>query len=179
MWWDKGNAMENNDKNLPKAVESKEDRLIRLLSECDTVKDAALKAGYSESFANSLVYHKLKQPKFQKKLREYYVTQCHMAVPKIAKLHSKVLDYLNKDDNFKDLPKYDKTHRFILQSTGIIAGDDQPRQPVINIKNIGELSIKLQEKKQEALELEEVQEAEAVEKVVKSSNSGHPHCAKK
>ena len=147
--------------NLPEVPESKEDKLIRFLSECDTVKDAALKAGYSDSFANSLVYHKLKQPKFQKKLREYYVTQCHMAVPKIARLHGKVLDWLDKDDNFKKLPKYDKTHRFILQSAGVIGGDEQPGQPQINIKSIRQLSIQLQSKKE--AELEKIAEGEIVE----------------
>ena len=151
---------------LPVETESREDQFIRLLPECATVKEAALKAGYSPSYSCSKIYNKLKSPNFQRKMRDYYVSECHMAIPKIVKLHGKVLDYLDTDDNFKELPKYDKTHRFILQSAGMIGNDEQPKQQVINIGSIKELSIQLQNKRMEQLEKkqpENIVEGEVIE----------------
>jgi hypothetical protein len=137
--------------NLPAESESKEDLFIRFLPECKTVKEAALKAGYSPSYSSSQIYNKLKSPNFQRKMRDYYVSECHMAIPKIVKLHSKVLEWLDEGNNFKELPKYDKTHRFILQSAGVIGADEQPRQSTINIGSIRELSVKLQGKRMKEL----------------------------
>lgn len=133
--------------NLPETAESKEDRFIRLLPLCDSISDAALKAGYSKSFATSGIYLKLKKPCMQKKLRDFYIENAHLSIPKLSKIQNKILDYLDTGDNFKELPKFHHTQRQLLQVAGLLGQDEAPRQPVINIKDIRQLSIQVQQKK--------------------------------
>ena len=132
------------DDNLPEKAD-REHKLIQNLALCDTIQEAALLSGYSESMAKSNIYRIVKRPDFQKKLREYYLTNNSTLLPKIIKAESKLVDIVLNDP--EKLSKHNNTIKQMKQAAGILEPDTAPKQQVINIKNIRELSIQLQQKR--------------------------------
>ena len=125
---------QNEDNTLPEAP-SREGRFIRNLFIYKTVNEAALDAGYSPNTAKAYIYTKIKQNKFQEKVRQYAIENDLMALPKIAYIENKVLDHLV--ENPLDLPKYIHTVKQKKQTAGILGHEmPKPQPPTINIKEL-------------------------------------------
>jgi len=114
---------------------SKEDLFIRNLFLYKTVKEAAIKAGYTKNTASSTVYVKLKNERFKNKIREYAINNDLLCLPKIAFIEEQVLDHLVK--NPLDLPKFRHTVKEKKRIAGILQPDALPEPPpTINIESL-------------------------------------------
>jgi len=147
------------DTKQVEVIESKQDRLVRNIHKFKSIGAAAIDAGYSESTAKGRIYDIIKTPKFQKALREHYLTSNATLLPKILKAESDLMDVILLDP--EKLSKHNNTVKQMKQAAGILEPDNQPRQQVINIKSIKELSIHLQQKRIE--QAEPVQDAEVID----------------
>ena len=134
-----------------------EDRFIDNLRIYIDPREAARKAGYSETYAYNIRTNKLKNPKFIKKIKEHYNGYSSALLPAILNIESSVTllsnDMLNdalteadpdiKEDKIsKALAVYTKTEhtrKQIKQSTGILSPDDDVRKPMIQVANIKNL----------------------------------------
>lgn len=112
-------------------VLSKEEKLIRNLSIYKSPQKAAREAGYSESFASSTVYVKIKKPSFQKKIRDFYNGLAAFQLPIISQIERKALEHLI--DNVGDVPKFSNTLKQIKQSAGVLTPDNVSHITLINI----------------------------------------------
>ena len=124
----------------------REDKFIRNLAVCHTVREAALLAGYSETVAKTTIYSKLKSRAFQDKLREHYKGTAASYLPQIASLEGKALKHL--DSNIEDLPKFAHTLKQIKQSAGVLSQDSVPGINLVKIDNIQVLMATMQEDKE-------------------------------
>jgi hypothetical protein len=132
------------EKNTSKDLISPEDReqlLIQNLSMYPTIKEAAINAGYSESYAKSNVYRLIKKPEFQSRLKQYYRVHNTALLPRILEAETKLIEKIVEDP--EKLSKHHTTIKQIKQASGILEPDDTPKQPMINIKSLQELSLKV------------------------------------
>ncbi|NNG10256.1 MAG: hypothetical protein HKM92_08785 [Arenibacter sp.] len=143
---------------MPAEAESREDKFIRYLCVCDTIKEASRRAGYSKYMAASGCYQIVKKPEFQKKLKEYYLAHNSTLLPKIIKAESKLVDIVLADP--EKLSKHNKTIRELKQSTGVLQADEAPKQQVININGIRELMIQVNNQKSDMERLSDDQTVE-------------------
>ena len=104
--------------NLPEEQPSKQDLFIEYLSTCETVKEAALAAGYSESYATKTIYSRMKSHKFADRIRERYNGHAVTLLPKLANIDTAIINHLA--DNPLDAPKYKDTQQRILQVAGVL-----------------------------------------------------------
>lgn len=124
---------------LPSNVDPREDLMIRNLFLCDSIAEAAIKAGYSESYANGPLYIRLKKPKFQEKIRKYAIANELLNIPKIMRLESKALDYLV--DKPAELPKFASILKQKKQIAGLLSQDAAPQVPTISIEKVGQMML--------------------------------------
>jgi len=150
--------MPKEEKHVNKDLISSKDQeqlLIQNLSMYPTIKEAAINAGYSESYAKSNIYRLIKKPEFQSRLKHYYRVHNTALLPRILKAESKLVDIIHDDP--EKLSKHHTTIKQIKQAAGILEPDEAPRQPFINIKNLQELSLKIL---QDKTKLEQIPDAE-------------------
>ena len=139
------------EEGLP-VKETNLDRLIGCLSDFDTIKEAAIHAGYSEVTATKYVYTILKRPKVQDRIREYYKINNLGLLPKILKAESKLVDLVLKDP--EKLSKHNNTIKQIKQVAGVLESDDAPKTQFINVLNLRDLSIQVLNKQEEPKTIE-------------------------
>ena len=84
-------------------TESRDDLLVRNLFVCDSKYEAAIKSGYSENYAKTGIYAKIRQPKFREKVIEFAILNDLLDLPIVARIERKILDAVDKD-----ISKYDK-----------------------------------------------------------------------
>jgi hypothetical protein len=113
---------------------SREDLFIRLLAVYENQGEAALAAGYSESYSKTSISEKFKSKTFLAKLKSYYNNSTYSLLPKIAKVESDVVQLVV--DNPEDISKYRHTIKEIKQSAGILRADEEQRQSLVSVKNI-------------------------------------------
>jgi phage terminase small subunit len=129
--------------DLPAAIptnQEREDAFIRNLFIEPSVVAAALKAGYPETSATSYVYQRLRNPKFQERIREYARThELVESVPVIMRLEHNALKYL--EDKPQELPKYASILKQKKQIAGLLSQDVQPQQATISIGQVSNLML--------------------------------------
>ena len=128
--------LEPNQEALPSKVD-REELFISNLATCKTIKDAGIKAGYSESYSSTNLCDKFKKPDFIKKIRTFYNGYSAALLPKILHAESKVVDIVLADP--EKISKFRHTLKEIKQSTGILKPDDDVRKPMIQVANIKNL----------------------------------------
>jgi phage terminase small subunit len=127
--------------NLP-SPQSQEELFIHNLFIEPSVTQAALKAGYSEYSAKSHIYAKLRNPKFQEKIREYARThELIESVPTILRLENNALKWLA--DKPQELPKYAAILKQKKQIAGLLQQDSQPAQAMISIGQVANLMLNM------------------------------------
>jgi len=134
---------------LPGEPIKREDQFIRNLAQYPTVKAAAIAAGYSESYANSNLYQRMKSESLLRKIREYYNGNAAIMLPRILDAERKVVELVHADP--KELPKYRHTLRELKQSAGVLQSDTPTSQPTIKVGSIRNLVLQMQERREESL----------------------------
>ena len=137
--------MENNttnsnmSDNLPTTLDQ-EAAFIRNLFLFPSITQAALESGYSESSAKSHIYTKLRQPKFQEKIREYARThELIESIPTILRLENNALKYL--DGKPEELPKFAALIKQKKQIAGLLSQDSPVSQAMISIGQVANLML--------------------------------------
>src|SRR3990172_9182694 len=105
---------------------------IRNLFLCKSTQDAALEAGYSPTYASGPIYKKIRNAKFQEKLRKYAISNELLNIPKIMQIETDALRYL--EDKPAELPKFAAILKQKKQIAGLLHHDMAPQAPMINIK---------------------------------------------
>jgi phage terminase small subunit len=101
---------------------------------------AAIKAGYSESYSVSTLYTRLKNPKFQERIREYARShELVNSVPLIMRLENKALKYL--EDKPQELPKFASILKQKKQIAGLLSQDVAPQQAMISIGHVANMML--------------------------------------
>jgi hypothetical protein len=120
--------------------QEREDAFIRNLFIEPSVVAAALKAGYPQTSATSWVYQRLRNPKFQERIREY-ARQHELveSVPTIMRLEHNALKYLA--DKPQELPKFASILKQKKQIAGLLAADSAPTQATISIGQVANLML--------------------------------------
>jgi hypothetical protein len=138
--------MNQPDDNLPESTPDREDLLIRNLFLCKTPREAARKAGYSESYTESgLIYRRLKSPKLQEKIRQYAIANELLNIPAILDLERGAIKYLQ--DKPQELPKFAAILKQKKQIAGLLQQDTTPTAPTINIKEVRTLMLNVPQDK--------------------------------
>jgi hypothetical protein len=114
-----------------------EDEFIIYLSQCPTVKEAGLKAGYSPSYCDGTIYNKFKSERFLKKIRKHYNGHTHALLPRIIQAESKVIDIILADP--EKLAKFRHTVTELKRSAGVLDQENTTKPPVIKIGNVKNL----------------------------------------
>lgn len=99
------------------------------------VTQAALSAGYTESYAKTGVFQKFQSPKFQNKIREMAKGRTVAGLPRVMDIYAKSLKKIKEDINNGDLESLSKLKhipRDYLKMTGLLA-DDTPHGVVQNV----------------------------------------------
>ena len=134
--------LDNNvDKDVHKGRDPREQVFIANLATCKTIKQAAIDAGYSKSYAGSDIYNKIKTDSFQALVKQHYNGYAHLLLPKLINIESQVIEHVLK--NITDVPKYRHTLADIKRSTGILQPEHETRAPVINIKEVRNMMLKV------------------------------------
>lgn len=112
---------------------SREEKFIRNLSICKTVKEAGILAGYSEGYATGPIYQRLKTESFQNKIRDFYKGNAAAFLPRISVIEQNVIDECVKDVD--KVPKLAAMLKQIKQAAGVLA-QEAPTAPTININEL-------------------------------------------
>lgn len=128
--------------NADEQPSSREDIFIRNLFLVDTVKEAGLRAGYTESYCEGPLCQKLKNPKVQEKIKKVFLETQSMNLPMIAKIYKSGLSHLSKAENITDYPKLSQIDKRILQLTGMLA-QDFVQAPTIRIGAVANLMLQV------------------------------------
>lgn len=140
----KSNEEHISEKEKLPISKNREEIFVRNLFLYPSVYEAGIQAGYTEDYAKSGLYQRLKSKKFQNKIREYAIQHDIIDLPKIAYIESKVLDHLA--ENPLDLPKFRHTLTEKKRIAGVLQADFGEKQPVVRIENVRNLMIRLNEK---------------------------------
>ena len=126
--------------NLPVTAEdnppevTREDLFIGYLYSGLSRKEAALEAGYSESYSTKAISNKFKSQRFITKLQEAYKGTSIANLPRIAKIHDMVIDDCLL--SAANVPKHANTLKSIKQSAGVERVDHEYQSPMVNVQNI-------------------------------------------
>jgi len=135
---------------IPDIPLDRESSLIRNLFIEPNVYQAAIKAGYSHSYADSTIHTRLKNPKFQAKVREYAIThELINSVPVIMRLEHNALKWLA--DKPEELPKFASILKQKKQIAGLLSQDVQPQQATISIGQVSNLMLNVNQHTQDAV----------------------------
>lgn len=130
------------DPIVPEVVnedEERENAFIRYLFLGLGVTDAASKAGYSKSYAESAVYQKFKSPRFQDKIRDYAVSTNAQTIPKVCDLYRIAVNQLYKEaqnGELENLSKLRHIPRQILEIGRILTPEQGQVANYVNIEQI-------------------------------------------
>ena len=135
-----------------------EDKFIELLFKYRSPREAAIEAGYSETYARSIKSNKLKNPKFLQKIKDHYNGNATLILPDIFQSESKSISLSNKivsqlETSINDtddidqkveltnkalsiLAKSSHTRKELKQTAGVLAQDGAPQINVVNIDKI-------------------------------------------
>ena len=114
---------------------SREDRfIIELYENGGSMREAGIAAGYSKSYASSIICRKFRSERFLRKLRDYNYSEYHKLLPKLRRIDMKALEHV--DGDITQLPKFERTIGTIKRQIGVLA-DDQPGP--VNVVNIGQI----------------------------------------
>jgi len=118
--------MEQIEKSLPADTSDlvstdRETLFIQYLSQCPTVRQAALKAGYSESYSVGHVHDKLSDVKFLEKVKDYYNGHATVLLPRIIGAEEKAVELVLGNPEL--LPKFRHTLKELKQSAGVLTPD--------------------------------------------------------
>jgi phage terminase small subunit len=126
----------NNQKLTPQ-----QQKLLACLFTEPNIKDAARKAGYTESSVSSTVYGTIKKPKFQQAILQYATENNLLNIPVIAQIEGKILkEVLKKPAKYKN---YKEVFKQTKQIAGLLSAEERPQSTVINIKSIGKVQVAL------------------------------------
>ena len=117
--------------------DEREDVFISLLGTGMTMKEAGIKAGYSESYSKTMICNKFKSQRFLEKIRNHYNGYAHVLLPKIIKAESKLVDIILEEP--EKLSKHARTIDQIKRSTGLLEQDNQAKAPIIKIGQVKNL----------------------------------------
>lgn len=104
--------------------DTREEQLVRNLFLGLDPKQAALKAGYSESFSDSSVYTKFKSKRFQDLIRDYAIANNVTEIPKVCNLYRIAVNQMHKEAQSGDLSNLAKLRhipRQILEIGRVLA----------------------------------------------------------
>jgi hypothetical protein len=128
-----------------------EDLFIDNLKKYRNPKDAALAAGYSESYSQDIIYKKFRSERFLRKVCERYgVVESVLRLPQISQIRGSIYDIVTKDPMQE--PKYKHIFKQDLQIAGVLASDAAPVQPAINIEAVQNLMLQNHNKKMRRLQ---------------------------
>jgi len=128
----------------------REARLIEYLSIYTDPRKAALKAGYSQSYAYNVTSTKLKSPRFISKLKAHYNGRTTALLPAILNVESKAVQYCM--ENPQELPKFRHTLKEIKQTAGVLAPDITANTPTVQINGVQNLMLQIQAEKEQGAE---------------------------
>ncbi len=131
-------ATESNQDILPEPID-REELYIRNLFLCDSALEAATKAGYSYGYATGPLYKRLKSHKFQEKLRKYAITHELLNIPKVMRLESAAIDYL--EGKPAELPKFAAILKQKKQIAGLLHQEQVAQVPTISIDQVQNLML--------------------------------------
>jgi hypothetical protein len=133
-----------NDDNLPDPFQApnREDLFIQYLFMLGNTTEAAMKAGYSATYAYTAIRKRFKDVKFLDKIREYARThELVDSIPKILKIENKCLTYLETQADPSEIPKFAAILKQKKQIAGLLQQDTTPTAPTINIKEVRNLML--------------------------------------
>jgi len=119
--------------------DSKEDKFLRMLFVCKTVREAAQAAGYSESYSHAEVYQKFNSPTFQAKLTQVYKDNCYSDLGLIHKINHKALEVIHDDvenGQIESLSKLKHIPRQYLEITKLLVPESGSGVPLVHIDNL-------------------------------------------
>ena len=119
----------------------KDEELIQYVDKYGSWENAALMLGYSESYSKRIKSYRLQSEKFVSKLIKYYNGRAVSLLPKIMGVESQVVNMLLKDPSL--LPKFRHSLKEIKQTAGVLAQEHEAKAPMINIKELRNLSLQI------------------------------------
>ena len=117
--------------------ESKQQLLVRYIFSEPTIKQAALKAGYSPNMVKSNVYQIIKTPAFQTMLRDHAISNDLLDIPQLQRIESRILSILEAKP--EDYPKYKQIFSEKKRIAGILQSEEQPVR--VQQVNIGQIQV--------------------------------------
>lgn len=123
------------DEDLP-ITESRDDLLVRNLFVSDSKYEAAIKSGYSENYAKTRIYAKIRRPEFRKKIIDFAIQNDLLDLPIVARIERKILNAVDKD--ITKYGKYKAVFKQKKQTTELlkVEGDSKPQPPKVSIQEM-------------------------------------------
>jgi len=153
--------------NLPVEIDDKETKFALALFDSKTAIEAGRKAGYSDvTLKSGYIYKKLRDPKFQEKLKSVAIANDWQDVSKAYQIQAAAIDAAQEIQTTKDVTPQDKIQaaravKDIIkekkQSTGIL------NEQVLYKPNLNFIAVNARSLMLELNNPEQVQEAEVVE----------------
>jgi len=142
-------------KNLPVEGMSRREKFIEKLGRLRRWKEAALEAGYSKSYAETIEYRMKRNSKFMDELIRRYGANASVArLPRLQSIRDQVYDLVEKNpEKEKDYKHVFKTD---LQMAGVLNDNQPEQQTTINIQGIQQLMVHLGERRRKQLEADAV-----------------------
>jgi hypothetical protein len=142
--------------------DAREERLIVNLFEGQTIKEAAIAAGYSRSFASSAISNKVRSPEFKRKMLSHAAALKLLELPAVLQgeagvtniFQKAVIDAQNETDDEVRKAKEDRALKILAKSrhtlketkqiAGLLQPDFAPQGQVVNIQGVQNLMLQLQ-----------------------------------
>ena len=140
----------NNTDNTPTKQKKRQltlmqDKLLANLASCKTWKEAALKAGYSESTAGNIKQVMSRFPPFTNAIKERYINNNTLQLIDIGMIESNVLAHCKDPKNIDNVPKHAQTLKQIKQAAGVLDIEPATKSITININAIEKIQVAMAE----------------------------------
>lgn len=119
--------------------DSREEKFVDLLFVCKSIREAALAAGYSETYSGTPIYQKFKSPSFQAKIINAFKTNCYTDLPLVQKINHASLNAMHRDleaGNLDSVAKLKHIPRQILEITRLLQPEGVQGHTMVNIENL-------------------------------------------
>lgn len=124
--------------NNQKLTKMQEDFISHLFTS-KTTKEAARKAGYSNSTSDSAIYTMLHKPHIQAKIIQEYQSRNAGNIPVLAQIESKIFrQVLAKPSRYRE---YKEVFKQAKQHAGLLSDDHAPARQTIAIENIESVQV--------------------------------------